>query len=70
MIMPLVFSKGLEFDAVILTDSFKNNKNHPNKNKRIYLGATRALHELYFLESEKLSEDFEFLNTLIEIEED
>ena len=70
MIMPLVFSKGLEFDAVILIDSFKNNKNHSNKNKRIYLGATRALHELYFLESEKLSEDFEFLNTLIEIKED
>ena len=60
-VMPLIFSKGLEFDSVILINSFTDNKNLPEGKKRIYLGATRALHRLYFLEDEALPESFCFL---------
>ena len=52
VILPLILSKGLEFDAVILyrcrdrlhsTDSFA---------RKMYLACTRALHELYLIDTD------------------
>ena len=67
MVIPLIFSKGLEFDSVLLIDSLKSNKNYPIRNKRVYLGATRALHQLYFIESEAIPEEFDFVKEFLEI---
>lgn len=50
MALPLELTKGLEFDAVLLYDCSK--KNYPKEDaqvKRLYVAATRALHELTVL---------------------
>ena len=65
-VMPLIFSKGLEFDSVILLDSFTHNNNLPEGNKRIYLGTTRALHRLYFAENENFPEKYNNLKEFID----
>lgn len=65
-VMPLIFSKGLEFDSVILLNSFTHNKNLPEGKKRIYLGTTRALHRLYFAEKENLPEKYNNLKEFID----
>ena len=50
-ILPIYLSKGLEFDCVILTDVDDNNYNKDNilDMKLLYVGITRALHNLDIL---------------------
>ncbi|WP_270182752.1 HelD family protein [Alkalihalobacillus sp. CinArs1] len=46
-ITPIYLTKGLEFDAVILADASKENyKENTQDAKLLYVGCTRALHEL------------------------
>ncbi len=59
VIIPLMLSKGLEFDAVILINSFKDNATRNRACQRLYLGFTRALHELYIIEEQQIPSDFE-----------
>ena len=47
VVIPIEYSKGLEFDAVIISDA--SSKNYPREDgyaKLLYVAATRALHEL------------------------
>lgn len=57
MVLPIEYSKGLEFDAVLIYNA--NDKNYPIENgfiKLLYVAATRALHELTVLYSGRLTE--------------
>lgn len=57
MVLPIEFSKGLEFDAVLLFNA--DDKNYPAEDgyaKLLYVAATRALHELAVLYSGKLTD--------------
>ena len=55
MILPLLYAKGLEFDAVVAVDCFAANQSGSSDARRaVYLTCTRALHELTFLESQPL----------------
>lgn len=51
-ICPLVQSKGLEFDAVIVVDA--DEENYPSQlgRQQLFVAATRAMHALYFLQRE------------------
>lgn len=49
-IMPSYLSKGLEFDAVIIVNSEKYNKNSILDMRLLYVSMTRALHKLFILE--------------------
>ena len=49
-------AKGLEFDAVILFGCIRSNEKNAHMRRKVYLGCTRALHELYFVEREALPE--------------
>lgn len=53
IVLPLVYSKGLEFDAVIACDFMQGNADERFASK-MYLACTRALHELYFVEEQEL----------------
>ncbi len=79
VIIPLVLSKGLEFDAVLVCD-FQGNDTDENNSKprcetavmaaKMYLACTRALHELYFVEEGDLPADlqdcYEFMQIIKE----
>ncbi|MOA00370.1 Helicase IV [compost metagenome] len=52
-VLPVYLSKGLEFDAVIVTDVDQEHYG-PADAKLLYVGCTRALHELWLLHGEKL----------------
>jgi len=54
-------SKGLEFDAVIINDAGEENYNSNDitDQKKLYVGMTRALHELRICYNGKLSESLE-----------
>lgn len=54
VVIPLILAKGLEFDAVILLGCIYANIDNPHLRRRVYLGCTRALHELYFVERDPL----------------
>lgn len=57
MILPIHMTKGLEFDAVILWNPDK--KSYPSTNaavKLLYVAVTRALHELYLIYKDDISE--------------
>ncbi|MDO5574175.1 MAG: AAA family ATPase [bacterium] len=57
MVLPIEYSKGLEFDAVLLFNA--NMQNYPAEDgivKRLYVAATRALHELIVLYTGKLTD--------------
>lgn len=54
VVIPLILAKGLEFDAVILLGLIYANIDNPHLRRRVYLGCTRALHELYFAEKDAL----------------
>lgn len=65
IVMPLILSKGLEFDAVLVCDFLKGyqKKNQADQIEEtahlaagMYLACTRALHELYFMEEQGLPE--------------
>ncbi|MCM1568518.1 MAG: AAA family ATPase [Roseburia sp.] len=56
MVLPLEYTKGLEFDAVLIFDA--SVENYPSEDgyvKRLYVAATRALHELAVLYQGKLT---------------
>lgn len=56
MVLSLEYTKGLEFDAVLLFDASETN--YPAKDgyvKRLYVAATRALHELVVLHQGELT---------------
>ncbi len=56
MVLPVSYTKGLEFDAVLLFDP--SEKKYPSDNghvKLLYVAATRALHELTILHRGELS---------------
>ena len=55
-VMPVYLSKGLEFDAVILTDA--DGDHYPDREldaKLLYVALTRAMHELYVVHSGKVT---------------
>lgn len=54
VILPLFLAKGLEFDAVVLFGCIEANERNPHFRRKVYLGCTRALHELYFVEGKAL----------------
>lgn len=56
MVMSVALSKGLEFDGVIIFDT--NNINYTNSDsdiKLLYVAATRALHELYIIYDQQIT---------------
>ncbi|WP_411347748.1 HelD family protein [Paenibacillus sp. WLX2291] len=54
-ILPVYLSKGLEFDAVMLTDvDVQHYRNDPWDARLLYVGCTRALHELWLLHGDDL----------------
>ena len=56
-ILPVYLSKGLEFDAVIVTDVDTDHyRNDSWDAKLLYVGCTRALHELWLLHGEEMPE--------------
>lgn len=57
MVLPILLTKGLEFDAVLLWNPDKESYPLNNKNgKLLYVAATRALHKLRIIYSGDLSE--------------
>ncbi|MNI88799.1 Helicase IV [compost metagenome] len=52
-VLPVYLSKGLEFDAVIVTDVDQEHYGAGDA-KLLYVGCTRALHELWLLHGETL----------------
>lgn len=57
MVLPIEYSKGLEFDVVLLFNA--DDKNYPAQDgftKLLYVATTRALHELVVLYSGKLTD--------------
>ncbi len=57
MVLPIEYSKGLEFDVVLLLNA--NDKNYPLEDgfaKQLYVATTRALHELVVLYTGKLTD--------------
>ncbi|MNK71286.1 Helicase IV [compost metagenome] len=52
-VLPVYLSKGLEFDAVIITDVDEDHYGERDA-KLLYVGSTRALHELWLLAGETL----------------
>lgn len=55
-VLPVYLTKGLEFDAVLLLDvDTKNYDATPESAKLLYVGCTRALHQLHVQHTERLS---------------
>ena len=52
VILPLILSKGLEFDAVILYRCMDRLRNTDSFERKMYLACTRALHELYLIDTD------------------
>lgn len=79
VIIPLILSKGLEFDAVLVCDFLREHqsgKNHKYSTEtmrlaaKMYLACTRALHELYFVEEYALPEELWDCSEYLQIVED
>lgn len=76
VIIPLLLAKGLEFDAVILFDFICSQEGRADYGedaarfrRKIYLGCTRALHELYFVERDALPDSLEECAPFMETED-
>ena len=68
ILLPLLLSKGLEFDTVIAVDVFaRAAKGTAADRRRLYLCATRALHSLTFVEREPLPERYRETEELMEM---
>jgi hypothetical protein len=52
VILPLILSKGLEVDAVILYRCMDRLRNTESFERKMYLACTRALHELYLIDTD------------------
>lgn len=79
IIMPLILSKGLEFDAVLICDFLNNEGSWDDKESmeqlrhmaaKMYLACTRALHELYFVEMQDLPASLQDCKEYLEIIEE
>ena len=70
VVIPLLLAKGLEFDAVILFNCIRSNAGNAHMRRKVYLGCTRALHELYFVEGEGLPEELRECEGYMEIVDD
>lgn len=68
VIIPLLLAKGLEFDAVILFNCIYANEKNVHMRRRVYLGCTRALHELYLVERDVLPESLQECKQYMETE--
>lgn len=67
VIIPLLLAKGLEFDAVILFNCIYSNLGNDRMRQKVYLGCTRALHELYFVERDILPDVLQECRQYLEI---
>ena len=67
VIIPLLLAKGLEFDAVILFNCIYPNVKSAHFRRKVYLGCTRALHELYFIERDVLPDSLEECAPYVEV---
>ena len=67
VIIPLLLAKGLEFDAVILFNCIYSNLGNDRMRQKVYLGCTRALHELYFVERDILPDSLQGCRQYLEI---
>lgn len=67
VIIPLLLAKGLEFDAVILFNCIYSNLGNDRMRQKVYLGCTRALHELYFVERDVLPDSLQGCGQYLEI---
>lgn len=55
-VIPVYLTKGLEFDAVLIIDAdVKNYRLNDNDAKLMYVGCTRALHQLWILHGDELT---------------
>lgn len=79
IVMPLILSKGLEYDAVLVCDFLSeeglgDDKSSMNQLRhmaaKIYLACTRALHELYFVEMQDLPEELHDCKNYMEMLEE
>ena len=79
IVMPLVLSKGLEFDAVLMCNFLEEWENAKQKNcvektmhtsAKLYLACTRALHELYVVEKQELPTFLQDCKKYLEIVEE
>ena len=69
VIIPLLLAKGLEFDAVILFNCIYSNEKNDHIRRKVYLGCTRALHELYFVERDVLPDSLQGCKQYMEIKD-
>ena len=69
VILPLFLAKGLEFDAVILFNCIYSNEKNAHIRRKVYLGCTRALHELYFIERDVLPDSLQDCAQYMEIKD-
>lgn len=67
VIIPLLLAKGLEFDAVILFNCIYPNVKSAHFRRKVYLGCTRALHELYFIERDMLPDSLQECAPYVEV---
>ncbi len=67
IVMPLIFTKGLEFDAVIVSGFIGETLDINKLTSRMYLACTRALHELCFVEKRQLPEEIKECNKFMEL---
>ena len=70
LIMPLVLTKGLEFDAVLVCGRMKESLGKRELSQQageMYLACTRALHELAFVEEIELPEDLKDCEEYLQI---
>ncbi len=69
VIIPLLLAKGLEFDAVILYNCIYPNERNTHLRRKVYLGCTRALHELYLVERDILPDALQDCSPYMEMSE-
>jgi len=67
VVIPLLLAKGLEFDAVIALNCLQNSGDYVIDRRRAYLAATRALHELFFLEKTDIPDMYEDCLDLLQV---
>lgn len=70
LIMPLVLTKGLEYDAVLVCGRIKSSHGRKALTQQageLYLACTRALHELVFVEEMELPDDYKDCEEYLQI---
>lgn len=67
VIIPLLLSKGLEFDGVITCSLLEENQEEEQRLRKLYLACTRALHELYIIETKELPKELADCKAYLEL---